>query len=154
MRIFILCFFFLCLFGCATDREDVQIESKIAQLKYETQYYRLAPLTNLNWYRRKGFTRVEAVLALAAVADGYWYTTEPELTGYYTKDGQALYQDARKDLTIDQFKSRLIRNLCESGMEKEDAESITCIITDDVKYRDAYDYHKFYQKLYKRMQSE
>jgi len=154
MRIFVLCFCLLCLFGCATDREDVQIESKIAQLKYETQYYRLAPLSDLGWYRRKGFTRVEAVLAPAAVADGYWYTTEPELTGYYTKDGQALYQDARRNLTMDQFKARLVRNLCESGLEKEDAENITFIITDGVKYRDAYDYHKFYRKLYKQMQSE
>lgn len=154
MRIFVLLLGILCLTGCAVSHEDAQIESKIAQLKYETQYYRLSPMSNLDWYRRKGFTQVEAVLAPAAVATGYWYTTEPELTGYYTKDGQALYQNAKRDLTMEQFKGRLIRNLCESGFEKEDAENIARIIADGVKCRDAYAYHLFYKKMYKQMQNE
>lgn len=153
MRIFVLFLLSLCLVGCATDREDIQIESKIAQLKYETQYYRLSSLSNLAWYR-KNFTTVEAVLAPAAVAEGYWYTRERELTEYYTKDGQALYQNARRELTQDQFKARLIRNLCESGLEKEDAEKLATIITDGVECRDAYAYHLFYKKMYKQMQKE
>ena len=154
MKNFFICLILLFSVGCISQTADeIQIATKIQQLKEETGYHRHPGIVDLSWYR-SSFDKVEKALAPAGLYEEYWYIYKPTFTGYYNAAGVKLYSDQSTQITMSEFSDRLKNNLIACGIEDTDANKIVQIIIRDVGNRNRYDMQKYFKSLYRAMLKE